>query len=1248
MKKFAAVFVMGLLAVINVLGAEEVTNTATLYWTGADVGVSGGIATNAATWDIRLMDAGKVPRWKMRTAFINADVRAIGEALTNGLVVATTGIVSKVSSTVSWAYVGAMGGEYRAGETLKFYTLILDRAFDGKTGEYLMTEEEQGSIETNSVAAGECGMDFGVLSDEKWSRFEIAEEEEEADQTNEVKLVWSGVDVAFAKNSTTNASKWEVYLMDEGQVSQKKMREAFESKDYNTCSVALAKGSVTKTSGMLGSSGTNGAWESEGLLPEEYCGTNVVKFYTLILNEKYTRNGGYYLMTDILECGLTNGQEVCVLDFGVVTNVWTAYKKMSGSSEKEEEEKETLPIVDPAEEGAQYTWSGMKVPLNGGSLTNSVNWDIKLIDAGKVPREEMVAALESKEYKTIHAAVTNGLVASTTAKIWEATKMVRWSRQGRLPKEYRQGSRADLKFYTVIFDESLSPESGNYLITEIEETHIPDIGLVVIAFGDLSGLKWNAYTIEEGSSGGDDGDGEDEDDDDDGSAGKVVLDWTGGGIISQTGLTKPNEWKVFLMDEEKMAMTNLIAAFKEKDYRKVVAKIEQGVMKAPENITGLLDKKTTGIYFTTSSGTSTNGVNLEKAAWDVKALYLPEEYTTEKYQADKAIRCYTLILNHGLDEKQSGRYLLSRVVSGNVIRVKEAGEEETYTCKLDFGSYSASNRETRKWCAYSFEQSAKSDAESDDVDLALEDVTLAWTGEKLPRGEGEKEPSEWEFILMDARKVSISKLRAAFSPTDYVDYGKVTWLIDKGYVASKIGGTSANTNSVNWSFSGTLADEYLTEENRTENELRFYTLVLDHSLTEGETGRYFVTRVQTGNISVSREIAAEDDESETTYSCEMTFGSQAFMGCTWRKYKTLVVTGEEYEDEDDAESAADIEFSSAQVYDGYLTMDGTDVAGTIQVKVSKEKWNKKEQKRESTIKATIQLTGEKKVSIKGTLDLSEGEVSLEAKDGRELELEFTMNAIEGMFDEYEIVGARNIFTTKDKTDKTAAKFATNLWKVPFGITWLNEEGSRWNNLVMMVGSKGKVKIVGTVDGQKVSTTAQLFVDGEGNTFVSVSYSKKSVSLAFVVGRTSENVITIGGLEEEDLVYGEAKSFEKEAAFSLDSAALLELMGEGVYEKYLPEGVAITVNGTKWVLPKAGKVSMKKGVIDESKAGENPAGLKLSYKAKDGSFSGSFKVYANVNGKLKATSVSVSGVVVDGVGYGTATIKKVGSVPIVIE
>ncbi len=52
--------------------------------------------------------------------------------------------------------------------------------------------------------------------------------------------------------------------------------------------------------------------------------------------------------------------------------------------------------------------------------------------------------------------------------------------------------------------------------------------------------------------------------------------------------------------------------------------------------------------------------------------------------------------------------------------------------------------------------------------------------------------------------------------------------------------------------------------------------------------------------------------------------------------------------------------------------------------------------------------------------------------------------------------------------------------------------------------------------------------------------------------------------------------------------------------------------------------MRNGVLDDSKAGANPSGLKLTYSAKDGSFKGSFKAYSVVAGKLKSTTVNVSG------------------------
>ena len=352
----------------------------------------------------------------------------------------------------------------------------------------------------------------------------------------------------------------------------------------------------------------------------------------------------------------------------------------------------------------------------------------------------------------------------------------------------------------------------------------------------------------------------------------------------------------------------------------------------------------------------------------------------------------------------------------------------------------------------------------------------------------------------------------------------------------------------------------------------------------------------------------------------------------------------------------EVDLSAAQVYNGYLynEEDGT-MAGTIQVKAAKQKVNKKTGETTSKLSVTIQIAGQKKVSFKGEMDVASGEFwansaasNKEGQDGFDLELYFGLNGMTGWYRGYTIDGARDLVSSKDKSEKSAAEKIINALKAKGVMTMAWEGENGWNGVSVTIGNKGKTKVAGKLaDGTKVSVTAQMIM-GEEWCVVPVVYSKKGVNLAFNVWLLQDgSAFVVEGLGK-DVKVGKASGIKSGAAFTLDSAALLGLMGEGVYEKYLPEGVAITVNGTKWVLPKAGKVSMKKGVIDESKAGENPAGLKLSYKAKDGSFSGSFKVYANVNGKLKATSVSVSGVMVDGKGYGTATVKKVGSVPIMIE
>ena len=67
------------------------------------------------------------------------------------------------------------------------------------------------------------------------------------------------------------------------------------------------------------------------------------------------------------------------------------------------------------------------------------------------------------------------------------------------------------------------------------------------------------------------------------------------------------------------------------------------------------------------------------------------------------------------------------------------------------------------------------------------------------------------------------------------------------------------------------------------------------------------------------------------------------------------------------------------------------------------------------------------------------------------------------------------------------------------------------------------------------------------------------------------------------------------------------------------------------------------IVDTSKDRTNLSGMRLTYTAKKGTFKGSFKVFAlegsGPSMKLKKYTLKVGGVVVNGVGYGSATCKK---------
>ena len=331
--------------------------------------------------------------------------------------------------------------------------------------------------------------------------------------------------------------------------------------------------------------------------------------------------------------------------------------------------------------------------------------------------------------------------------------------------------------------------------------------------------------------------------------------------------------------------------------------------------------------------------------------------------------------------------------------------------------------------------------------------------------------------------------------------------------------------------------------------------------------------------------------------------------------------------------------AAASVYDGYLVDAKGNVAGSIQVKVGKPKAGL------ASVKATV-VVGVTKSSLKGADNgkaaiAANGPTTMRLVGGESCEVTLGAEGLSGSYGPYQIDGARNFFTSKDKGEQGAANGILEKWIGPVNVVWSG------GNASVSIGKKGKAKAtVLLADGTKAMANAQLLV-GEEWLCVPVVVTKK-MNLAFTLWLPRNGGAAVVDGLSGDVVVGKPGALKAGAKFGIDAEAFSARWGQRALP-YLPDGMAVTQSGAKWTLPKAGKVQKAKdGTIDSSKLGENPSGLKLTYKAKDGSFKGSFKVYADNGGKLKATTMNVAGIVVNGVGYGTATIKKVGSVPISIE
>ena len=199
--------------------------------------------------------------------------------------------------------------------------------------------------------------------------------------------------------------------------------------------------------------------------------------------------------------------------------------------------------------------------------------------------------------------------------------------------------------------------------------------------------------------------------------------------------------------------------------------------------------------------------------------------------------------------------------------------------------------------------------------------------------------------------------------------------------------------------------------------------------------------------------------------------------------------------------------------------------------------------------------------------------------------------------------------------------------------------------------KGTSKIGGSVtllDGKKITikaVTVSLEVKGRGTMHVAIGGTTFAGSLGDWHVQSASVGVAWGGAS---------------AAVSVETDDMSAFPGK-VLADLLPAPEVADVNkgkwtfkkaaGVKWGKPKAGAElpeiydaeSGKGLVVDTSNGKTNLSGMKLTYTPKKGTFKGSFKVYelqgSGKGTKLKKYTFKVSGVVVDGIGYGLAVCKK---------
>lgn len=340
-------------------------------------------------------------------------------------------------------------------------------------------------------------------------------------------------------------------------------------------------------------------------------------------------------------------------------------------------------------------------------------------------------------------------------------------------------------------------------------------------------------------------------------------------------------------------------------------------------------------------------------------------------------------------------------------------------------------------------------------------------------------------------------------------------------------------------------------------------------------------------------------------------------------------------------SAGGIKGTAAQTYDAVLTdVDGV-VVGVATFRTAHRNV------RTGNIKVTcsIQVAGGRRVSLTGTAEGFEGEkITL---SGRTTSLMAIVRiGSEGLIGSctdgvvtYAVQGARNPFRAHDD----AAKARSETLQKGFWTFALADSGKNNNPFTrgysafsVATAAKGKMKtVVSLGDGSRVALSSQALFGANGKVLVPVIAKDGGFSILLMLDNWKFSAVRSGTGWKTAKSTGEWASG---AVFAADSGTgavpntmYLQIEGfnslAGLRGKPIavsPVGDALVTNGSVWM--------GTKGITD----------LKVTFNQNDGTFKGAFYVYVTDNGKSKRLRAAMTGVVVNGVPYGTAVIRNVGA------